>query len=227
MPRAAQPSTGSSTTRRAVVEFADDLVAGHERERHDRLEVARATCRRSVARSEPQMPARRGRTRTQPGPGSSGGSTSRSASGPTLAPPPGASRPGHAWRRRTGPACARTRSAFIDRPSTRRRRVDDPGRRRCRRRPQRADRAAAAGAPPGALSTVLDQPAPLAGEGGQPGLGVDRDREADGLEHRQVATSSRRRRRTRRGRSRRRRRSRTGPGPGPRRSAARRSARRV
>ena len=46
-----------------------------------------------VARSEPQMPARRGRTRTQPGPGSSGASRSRRAIGPTLAPPPGVSRP--------------------------------------------------------------------------------------------------------------------------------------
>ena len=40
MPRAAQARTGTSTTRRAVVEVADHLVAGHERERHDRLEVA-------------------------------------------------------------------------------------------------------------------------------------------------------------------------------------------
>ena len=41
MPRAAQRSTGSSTTRRAVVEVADHLVAGDEREAHDRLEVPR------------------------------------------------------------------------------------------------------------------------------------------------------------------------------------------
>ena len=39
----------------------------------------------------------------------------------------------------------------------------------------------------GGLVPVLDQPAPLAGDGGQPGLGVDGDGEADGLEHRQVA----------------------------------------
>ena len=44
MPRDTQPSTGSSTTRPLAVravDVGDDLVAGHERERHDRLEVAR------------------------------------------------------------------------------------------------------------------------------------------------------------------------------------------
>ncbi len=46
-----------------------------------------------VARSLPQMPARRGLMRTQSGPGSSGGSMSRRRSGPTRAPAPGTARP--------------------------------------------------------------------------------------------------------------------------------------
>src|SRR5690349_7573145 len=37
------------------------------------------------------------------------------------------------------------------------------------------------------LRPVLDEPTALAGERGEPGLRVDRDREADRLEHRQVA----------------------------------------
>ena len=51
----------------------------------------------TVARSLPQMPARRGRTRCQSGPGSSGGSTSASRSGPDPAAgarPPSRRHPG-------------------------------------------------------------------------------------------------------------------------------------
>ena len=46
MPRVTQPSTGLECRALAVAvavdQVGDDLVAGHERERHDRLEVARA-----------------------------------------------------------------------------------------------------------------------------------------------------------------------------------------
>jgi hypothetical protein len=77
---------------RAVVEVTDDLVPGTNGKlttgSNQRLDVASI-----VARSEPQMPARRGRTRTQPGASTSGGSASTRRSGPGPAPRPGASEP--------------------------------------------------------------------------------------------------------------------------------------
>ncbi len=63
-----------------------------------------------VARSEPQMPASTGWTRCQPGPGSSGGSTSVRRSGPDRrAPCPSPRRPRPAGTRRSGAGCARRR----------------------------------------------------------------------------------------------------------------------
>ena len=119
-------------------------------------------------------------------------------------------RPGTTRRRRPRPrsgwACARTGRAFTGAPSP------GPG-----GRPAEAARGAAGG-----LLPVLDQPAPLAGDRGQAGLGVHRHREADHLEHRQVG-SSRRRPPPRPGRGPRRRRSRAATEPGSRRSAARRA----
>src|SRR3546814_211529 len=92
IPRATQLSTGTTTTRVPSSSSpttswpgvnGNDTIGSNHRELVPSM----------VARSEPQMPARRGRTRTQPGPGRSGGSTSRRASGPTFAPAPGESLP--------------------------------------------------------------------------------------------------------------------------------------
>ena len=92
MPRATQlrtgtiatrvPSSSSPTTSCPGVN-GNDTIGSNQREEVPSI----------VARSDPQMPASRGRTRTHSGPGSSGGSTSRKARGPTRAPPPGESRP--------------------------------------------------------------------------------------------------------------------------------------
>ena len=65
-----------------------------------------------VDRSEPQMPASRGRMRTQPGPGSSSGSMSASRSGPTAAPRPGAREPA-TWAAANRSGLRSKRSAFI------------------------------------------------------------------------------------------------------------------
>ena len=109
------------------------------------------------------------------------------------------------------------RSAFIARPSRDGPPVDGAPR-------WRADSSGPIGSerprPAGRLRPLLDQPAPLAGERGQAGLGVDGHREADRLEHRQVGRWSRRRRRSPPARGPRRRSSRPGSGPGSRRSAA-------
>ena len=180
----------------AVVEVADHLVAGRERERHDRLEPAR---RRAVDRRQV-----RAADAGEPGPHPHPARTGQRRAGRRRAAP--AARP---WRRRraragrprsrprTWPASARTPA-----PSSASDLVVDL-----------ADAAAAGTAPRGAdreergrdagrLVEVLDEPAALAGEGGEAGLGVHGDREADGLEHRAGRRWSRRRRRPRRRRSR-------------------------
>ena len=98
----------------------------------------------------------------------SGSSTSRNDSGPTVAPLPGTTR-----------------------PATRRRGVA----RRLALEHERLHRAAplvggaigrSLAGPAGRLRELLDQPAPLAGDRGETGLGVDRDREADDFEHRKI-----------------------------------------
>ena len=158
-----------------LAEVGHDLVAGHERERHDGLEVAGrgAVDRGQVAAADagqPRLdahPVRAGELgrvdvaelqRTDARAGARRGAA-------TPASPP-----------RSGAGCARTGG-----PSSR-----------------ASPRAAAAARWPGAdrhehpgragrLRPVLDQPAPLAGQGGEAGLGVHGDREADRFEHRQVA----------------------------------------
>ena len=109
MPRATQLRTGTTTARCAVVEVAHHLVAGGERERHDRLEPAR---RRAVDGGE-VGPADARQPRAAPAPSRARAARAgrrRAARGvrpwrPRRAravPPP--------WRRRTWPACARTRA---------------------------------------------------------------------------------------------------------------------
>ena len=189
MPRVTQPSTGSSTDpacRRRQV--ADHLVAGHERERHDRLEVAR---RRAVdggqvaaadaGQAGPDLApsrgraARAGRCRAA----AAGRPWRRRRARPRRRP----------WRRRSGAGCARTAAPSSPARSAGRRaaRSADGPTSRAGRRGGRRSGSERRGAPPGDLVQVLDQPAPLAGQGGQAGLGVDRHGEADGLEHGQVA----------------------------------------
>jgi hypothetical protein len=92
MPRAPHASTGSSTTRVPSSSSPTTSCPGVNGKLTSGSKY-RDVFPSTVARSDPQMPASRGRTRTQPGPGSSGGSTSARRSGPTVAPRPGASAP--------------------------------------------------------------------------------------------------------------------------------------
>ena len=81
MPRATQPSTGSSTTRRSSSVSATTSWPGVK----GKLTMGskyRLAVPSTVDRSLPQMPARRGRSHTHSGPGRSGGSTSSRPSGP-------------------------------------------------------------------------------------------------------------------------------------------------
>ena len=123
------------------------------------------------------MPARCGWTRCQPGPGSSGGSTFVYSSGPTRT---AARRQPRPTRHAPVPTCA---DAPLDLQRLHANRMRS---RRSRSTMDRADRQERAGAAAG-LVPVLDEPAALAGDGGQPGLGVDGDGEADRLQQRQVA----------------------------------------
>ena len=93
----------SSTTRRAVVEVADDLVAGRERERHDRLEVARASGRRWWRGREPQMPGEAGPDPHPAGAGQLGRvDVAQRAAGRPWRRRRRREAPGDAWRRRSG-----------------------------------------------------------------------------------------------------------------------------
>ena len=161
-----QPSTGSSTTRSVPSvpsRSADHLVAGHERERHDRLEVARRACRRWwPGRCRRCRPGGAGRGPSR-GRAASGGSTSRRRSGPTLAPPPGTTATGRPWPPRSAATLRSNTSAFIGgRPGCGR--ADQrrwPVRRACGG--GRRSGSSSRGAPPGALVQVLDEPARACG----------------------------------------------------------------
>ena len=168
----------------AVVEIADDLVAGHERERHDRLEVAGrlAVDGRQVAAAdagEPRAdahPARPGQVRRV--------DVDAAAAGRRGAPARRTS-PGHAGRGVARRPCARrgapSRRAFTTGPPA----VgvgDASWRRSCG---EGRSGAAAGTLPPTSTIARRSQPR-LRAMVGQAGLGVHRDREADRLEHRQV-----------------------------------------
>src|SRR6476659_6036915 len=117
------------------------------------------------------MPASRGRTRTQSSPGSSGSSMSVRESGPTVAPRPAANRPATAAAAYFATLRSNS-SAFIARPSS-----DNDSWRSAGNELAGSARS---------LLEVLDQPAALAGDGGESRLRVDGDGEPDGFEHRQI-----------------------------------------
>ena len=175
----------------ALVEHADHLVARHEREPDHVLEVAgrapvecgqvgAADARQQRAEREPVVPR------------ASGASASSSCSGPMPAPGPSrAARP--PGRRRTVARCARRRVLSPSAPPTPAA-GPEPARAAGLVRPRRAAPRRSSGprgsSGPGAavgLVPGLHVPAPPAGDGGQLGLGVDRHREADRLQHGQVA----------------------------------------
>src|SRR5688500_5976257 len=92
MSRAAQPNTGSTTTRAPSSVVPTISWPGT----NGKLTIGskyRDDFPATVARSEPQIPARIGWTRCHPGPGSVGSGASTRASGPTRAPPPGVTEP--------------------------------------------------------------------------------------------------------------------------------------
>ena len=134
-----------------VVEVADHLVAGHERERDDRLEVP-ARRRRSWPGRCRRCRRSRGRTRTQPGPGQLGRVDVGQPQRPDWLPPPGHERAGHVAGGESAGACVRTAA-----PSS------APARALVPWRPDRQQRPRATGR----LRPVLHEPAALAGEGGE------------------------------------------------------------
>ena len=127
MPRAAHPSTGSTTTRRPSGPSAttswpgtngnETIGSNHRLDRPS-----------TVARSEPQMPASRGVSRTQSGAGSSGEARSSNVSGPTPAPAAGAPDRRPPGRRRTGRRHDRCSAPSSGTPGA----LDAAGRRRAR-----------------------------------------------------------------------------------------------
>ena len=157
-----------------------------------------------IDRSDPQIPARPVCTWCQPGPGSSGGSIDVYSSGPTRTAAAGANadatlaNPNRPTDRRTcsafirvfpvrGSSCSTSGTETLG--CAAKPRIGDVHAntwRRSRSTIEGADGEEGAGAA-GGLGPVLDQPAALAGDGGQAGLGVDGDREADRLQQRQVA----------------------------------------
>ena len=182
MPRATQlrtgtttarcPSSRSPTTSWPGVNGNDTIGSNH---RDDVPSI--------VARSEPQMPDRRGRSRTQPGPGQLGRIDVAQRERTDLGAAAGREPAGHHGGGELG-RLAREHERLHRRP-------------RCSDGVDLADAAAARAAPLRAdreqglrgalrLVEVLDEPAALAGEGGQARLGVHGHREADGLEHREV-----------------------------------------
>ncbi len=209
----------------AVVEHAHHLVAGDEREADTMSSKYRELRPSTVARSEPQMPDSSGRSGYQSSPGQLGRlgveqpqrADARAPPGPEDRGHPGRGEPGQRCARRPGPSPAArsaggprawpARAAGLVRPAA-----------AAPRRSSGPEGQQGPGAAVG-LVPVLDVPAPPAGDGGQPGLGVDRHREADRLEHGQVAGRVGVGHRLARGRGPRPRRSRPAPGPGPRRSA--------
>ncbi len=186
MPRVTQPSTGSSTTRRTSPRgpaWCRPRPRGRARTGTTRSARSSGWRRRrsSPGRCRRCRPAAGG-CRTQPGPGSSGGSTSARRSGPRAAPRPGTTDP--ATRAAANRSSLRSnRSAFIAGLRSGGR-CARPFGRQCAR--ASGGRSAAAAEGHRGLRPLLHQPAPLAGQGRQAGLGVDGHREADGLEHRQV-----------------------------------------
>ena len=239
MPRATQLSTGTTTTRVPSSSSPDDLVAGGERERHDRLEPAR---RRAVDGGEVGA-ADAGQAGAHPHPARAraarAGRRRAGRAGPTLAPPPGDEPAGDHGGRELG-RLAREHERLHRRP---RLTPAAPAADRCHRccarlaaahgRGSRPCRRGGAGGPtradgeqrrraPAALSKCSTS---------QPRLRASAARRVSGLTAtgkptassigqvgRRVGVGDAPRRR----RSRARRRSRTGPGRGPRRWAARR-----
>ena len=195
---------------RAVVEVADDLVARHEREADDRLEVARRAPvdRGQVGAADAGQagpegdPAIRGQAGLVQVPQAEGRRARRRRGGAHRRSPP----------RRSEPACGRTRAPSPAPPDGRRHATPDrwAGAGGCRPRPCRSARPA----------TPACGPARRGGSRGSRPRGIRPPRAAEGH------TSNRRRRPTRPDRGRGRSRSRTAPGPAIRRWGARRRARR-
>ena len=211
MPRATQPSTGSTTTRAVGVVDAgpDHLVAGDEGEADDVLEVARA----AAVHGGQVRAADAGQQWLHPvplRPGQLGGLDVGEAQGPDR------SRPARARRRRHHPRRGEARQVALEDEALHRAHQAGPVACGPGDRASRTCRCAAsaaaprvdaslveAGPPPrhavvdgaegqrracaaAGLVPVLDVPAPAPGDGGQAGLGVHRHREPDALEQRQV-----------------------------------------
>ncbi len=171
----------------AVVEFADDLVAGHERERHPVLEVERGVAldERQVGAADPGEPG------AHPVP-----ARARAVRGRR----PRCTRAVRSSRRSTGDIADAMRAMpesghrardlqRLHRPRLPVSSVRTAEAVSCRRLGvRRADerRSGAGAGAAGRLGPVLDQPAALAGDRGEAGLGVDRHGEADRLEQGQV-----------------------------------------
>ena len=151
------------------------LVAGDERVADQRIEVGRggAVDHREVAAADARQ---RGRSRTQSGVGSGSDSFGSTASaGRPAAPAPGMIAPASRAQANSR-RLAREDQPHCELPS-------------CVRAPASIgpSGSSTSSVPQLAFRPMLHQPAALAGDRGEAGLGVDGDREADGFEHRQVA----------------------------------------
>ncbi len=172
MPRVTQPSTGSSTTRRPSGSSAttswpgtngNETIGSNQRDERavDRGQVGPADARQRGRMRHPVGTGQRRAGRRRRGERTESCAPTRRGRCRTGAP------------RRTGVRRVSMREGLHRAPP-----------RACGRLPTSHRHQAVAEAR--RRPEVLDEPAPLAGDRRQTGLGVDRDREADRLEHRQV-----------------------------------------